>query len=139
MLPEEGNHFAGNIAFVETVARGSDAGASAFAFARAFGFHHAMQRVRESGSLMVSPARSGAIGLIPIRLVGGPLSDECVFAADGVDGAGANGKALPGVVEGGVATSSKLMVPIFEDGRAAWMAPGTTAGSSPCPESVLLR
>src|SRR4029079_9765988 len=76
VLPEEGNHFAGDIAFVETIAGGYDASGPACAFPLAFGFYQAVQRARQSREFdCVAGTVRGPIWLVPKRFVGRPLFD----------------------------------------------------------------
>jgi hypothetical protein len=106
----------------------------------AFGFHHAMQRARESGQFdgFAGTVR-GPIGLVPIRLVGGPLFDEGAFAADGVDGAGADGKALFRVVDGGGSDFLEAHgSPFFEDRESGVDGAGNHGGVEAVPGKRLI-
>ena len=77
VLLQERDHLAGDVAFVEAIARGDDAGGAALGLRGALGLDHALQRARQRRQLdRFAGLVLRAVGLQPVVLVAGPALEE---------------------------------------------------------------
>src|SRR5205807_4891984 len=98
LLLEEGDHLARDVALIEAVAGGDDAGAAAVALVCAFGLDHTREGTREAWKLDgLARLVHGVVGLEPVALVLGPALEEFQVPGDRRGSARAQRKALSGI------------------------------------------
>ncbi len=95
VLLEKADHLRSDVALVEAVTRGHDAGAAAFALVGALRLDHARERARQGRKLYrLAGAVSGAVRLEPIAAVVRPILHEFGIAPDRRHRTGPQRKAL---------------------------------------------
>ena len=119
VLLQERHHLLGDVALVEAIAGGGDAGRAAAPLGAALGLDHPRERARRGRQLDGLAGRvRRAVGLQPVALVVGPLFEELELADDTVGSALAQREAVARVLDRpGRDGLERQRAPALEDGE----------------------